>query len=162
MIQGHVLDNSGSKEDAFDVFQDALIIIFEKARSNQFTLTSSFQTFLFSVARFVWLNKLKKNRREVITSDFDESLIDNKAEWADMLIEERKQRLFWSKLNVLSEECQRLLQLSWKGKSGKEIAQAMNYSVEFVKRKRHRCKTALINKIQNDTAFHIVYEAINK
>ena len=47
--------------DIEDIFQDAIIILYEKIRSNDFVLTSSLQTYLNSVCRFQLLNKLEKN-----------------------------------------------------------------------------------------------------
>lgn len=47
--------------DIEDIFQDAIIILYEKIRSNDFVLTSSLQTYLNSVCRFQLLNKIEKN-----------------------------------------------------------------------------------------------------
>jgi RNA polymerase sigma factor (sigma-70 family) len=52
---------SNDRIDLEDIFQDAIIILYEKIRSNDFVLTSSLQTYLNSVCRFQLLNKIEKN-----------------------------------------------------------------------------------------------------
>lgn len=52
---------SNDRIDIEDIFQDAIIILYEKIRSNDFVLTSSLQTYLNSVCRFQLLNKIEKN-----------------------------------------------------------------------------------------------------
>lgn len=52
---------SNDRIDIEDIFQDAIIILYEKIKSNDFVLTSSLQTYLNSVCRFQLLNKLEKN-----------------------------------------------------------------------------------------------------
>jgi len=155
MVVNYVLENSGNIEDAKDVMQDAMIVIYKKMEQEDFELTASFRTYLFSVCRFIWLRKIKKNKKEVVTSSFKDTLITNK-EWEDELIESRKALLMKRKLSELSKECRELLRLSFGGVKGKEIASKMNYSVEFVKRKKFRCKNALIKAIKADPEFHLL------
>jgi RNA polymerase sigma factor (sigma-70 family) len=52
---------SNDRIDIEDIFQDAIIILYEKIRSNDFVLTSSLQTYLNSVCRFQLLSKIEKN-----------------------------------------------------------------------------------------------------
>jgi len=58
-IYHHIRQNSGSKNDAEDIFQDGMIIILNKINNNNFELTSSFSTFLFSICKHIWLTKLR-------------------------------------------------------------------------------------------------------
>ncbi|WP_245584985.1 RNA polymerase sigma factor [Psychroserpens burtonensis] len=53
-IEKLVLSKGGSKDDASDVFQEALIILIRNLETTGFKLTSSFYTYLYSVSRFVW------------------------------------------------------------------------------------------------------------
>lgn len=155
IIVKYILENSGTVNDAKDVIQDAMIVIFKKIGNDNLVLTSSFQTYLFGVCRFIWLRKIKKNKREVITSAIKDTLTVND-EWEEELIASRKLLLFRSKLSLLSAECRALLNYSFNGLSGKEIANKMNYTVEFVKRKRFRCKKSLTNAIKDDPEYHIL------
>src|ERR1043165_4722028 len=58
MVRHMVVNNNGSDDDASDLFQEVLIILFEKARDNKMQLSCSMKTFIYSVARNQWLKKL--------------------------------------------------------------------------------------------------------
>ena len=48
-ISKYVLKNGGTMDDAKDVFQDAILVLIEKAQSPDFELKSKFYTYFFSV-----------------------------------------------------------------------------------------------------------------
>lgn len=54
---------SASAMDLEDIFQDAVIILYEKIVDGNFELTASFQTYLNSVCRYQLLNRLKSNSK---------------------------------------------------------------------------------------------------
>ena len=59
-IEAMVVQHGGNREDARDVLQEALVVIWRKAQDADFTLSSGFFTYLYSVSRFTWLRKKKK------------------------------------------------------------------------------------------------------
>ena len=70
-IRSYVLNNNGDVEEAKDIFQEALIILFEKAKHSDFQLSSKLSTYLFSLCRNIWLKKLARERgKEISTPDF--------------------------------------------------------------------------------------------
>ena len=62
-----VITNQGNKEDARDLFQEGMIVLIEKAQNPDFYLTSKMGTFLYSVCRRLWLNRInrQKNREKL-------------------------------------------------------------------------------------------------
>lgn len=68
--------NSDERIDIEDIFQDAIIVLYEKIRSSDFVLTSSLQTYLNSVCRFQLLKKIEKNNA-VEFNDNDENDDEN-------------------------------------------------------------------------------------
>ena len=46
-----ILQNHGDETDAADIFQDALLAIYHKAKKQEFAITSSFEGFLFVICR---------------------------------------------------------------------------------------------------------------
>ncbi len=62
-VMKHILQNSGSNEDAEDIFHDTVLIFLQKIRQPEFVLTSSLKTYLFAIARNLWLKKLKKDKQ---------------------------------------------------------------------------------------------------
>jgi RNA polymerase sigma factor (sigma-70 family) len=63
MIQSFILNNNGSHDDARDIFQEAMIVLFEKARSGSFELSSQLKTYIYSVCRRLWLKRLNQMQR---------------------------------------------------------------------------------------------------
>lgn len=59
-IKNYVLQNSGSEDDAKDVFQDTMVVLYEKAGSGNLQLSASLKTFIFSISRNIWLKKLRQ------------------------------------------------------------------------------------------------------
>ena len=62
-IQAFIVKNNGYPDDARDIFQEAMIVLFEKAKSSSFVLTCQIKTYLYSVCRRLWLKKLQKQNR---------------------------------------------------------------------------------------------------
>lgn len=63
MIQSLIITNSGTSDDAKDIFQEALIVLYEKARSGSFELHAQLRTYIYAVCRRLWLKRLQFNRQ---------------------------------------------------------------------------------------------------
>jgi RNA polymerase sigma factor (sigma-70 family) len=63
MVQSFILNNNGSSDDARDVFQEAMIVLYEKATSRGFELTAQIKTYIYSVCRRLWLKRLQQMQR---------------------------------------------------------------------------------------------------
>lgn len=66
-----VLHNSGSREDAEDVFQETLWVLLHKIRDEHFQLNAELKTFLYAINRNQWLKKLR-SRHIPISFQYDE------------------------------------------------------------------------------------------
>jgi RNA polymerase sigma factor (sigma-70 family) len=144
--------NSGYDTDAEDVFQDALVIIYRKITKEDLTLTSSFKTFLYSICRNLWLQRLDK---KVFNSDFLtlEDLDDlQEPVYSDPGdVENEKYKIFQQHFLSLSEDCQKILRLFMNKVPLKEIAELMGFKTEkYAKTRKFMCKERLKNLILND------------
>lgn len=61
-IAAYIINNCGKTEDAEDIFQEALIVLRDKIRQPGFLLTATIKTYLFSIARNLWLKRLRDNK----------------------------------------------------------------------------------------------------
>lgn len=152
-IRGLVLRNNGIPEDAEDIFQEALVIIYQKARDNELNLECSFITFLYSVSRNLWFQKLEKNK--ILPADVHD--VENFIELSDEMMyevydEDRERiKLFQQHFMELGEDCQRLLRLFVKKIPLAEIMKIMGYkSVKYTKTRKFLCKEKLKKRIIND------------
>ena len=135
-----VLSNSGSEEEAKDVFQEAVIAFYENVRDGKFKGESAISTYLYSITRFKWLNQIKKNtvrkgHHENIDQDqFTESPLA-------ILIEGEKKAGVLDVLAQLGTSCKELLiENLYHNASMKEIAEKGLYSSEqIVRNKKYKC-----------------------
>ena len=75
MVLQLVLNNNGNEDDAKDVFQECVIVLYNKVKNGNFELNSKLKTFIYSVCRRLWLKRLNANSRNVRNiKDFSEFL----------------------------------------------------------------------------------------
>lgn len=56
---------NGSFDDAKDVFQDALVIYFEKTQQDNFLITTSAEAYILGIAKHLWARKFNRDRKQV-------------------------------------------------------------------------------------------------
>lgn len=148
----YVKKNSGTAEDAKDVFQEAILIIFQKVSKGELVLTTRFHVYLFSICKRLWLKKLKKNwRKEVPFSEGTAFIFEENFE--ELFLKSQKWALFHKKFQQLSAECQKALQMLFNGHSSIEIAEALGYTEDYAKRKKYKCKLQLAKLIKEDPEY---------
>ena len=52
--------------DTGDVFQGAIIIFYKKGKSKKFRLQTTIAGYIYTVGHYMWLNKLRKRKLEVL------------------------------------------------------------------------------------------------
>lgn len=155
-ISRMVTRNNGSLKDAKDLFQEALIIIYEKAVKGDFVLSCPFEAFLFLICKRKWLNELKKRGREGVTTDEERLSIhepDALTLAEETEAENERNNLFWKKFKALGDRCQELLKLSWGGISMEEVASKMEVSYGYARKKKSECIARLMKLVKSDPAY---------
>lgn len=75
MVLQFILNNSGTEADAKDIYQEGIIVLYDKIKKGNFTLTSKLKTFIYSVCRRLWLKKLAQyNKKTGSITDYEEIL----------------------------------------------------------------------------------------
>ena len=149
-----ILGNSGSEEDAKDIFQEALIVVFRNIREKaDFSLKSGFQTYLYSIARLLWLKSLRNRKSEEKSLKENHSYIDFEPP-KPFNDEDVRYSLYQKAFTNIPEDCQKILRMSVDGISQKDIAAELGFRSEnYIKKRKHYCKQYLINKIKEDPEF---------
>ena len=150
-VQHMIMNNSGTREDAKDIFQESMIIAFRNIKKDSdFELKSSFQTYIYSVARLLWLKHLRISKNNMKNFSEIEDYIDFEEPQPFTTVELRYS-LYQKTLLELPEDCQKILKLSLDGVSHKEIAEILGYKSEnYISKRKHFCKEYLIKKIKEN------------
>jgi RNA polymerase sigma factor (sigma-70 family) len=150
-IERFVCANSGSADDARDIFQEGLIAITRRARQTEFVLTCPFEAYLYMVCRGKWLNELKRRKRAQVTISETEGFTEKTTahKLADTtLLEEGRNELFLRYFDKLSENCRALLKLSWSGISMDEVSSHLDITYGYARKRKSECIAQLTKWIQ--------------
>lgn len=153
-IQHLIVKMGGTTEDAKDVFQDALLIIFDKTKTPNFQLSVQFYTYLYSVCRIVFLKKINKNnRRKFINETF--KLSSEIYDLDEAIFKLEKNKIYKDAWGKLSTKCQEVLELYYDGKSMNEIARTLGYKTSaYTRIVKLRCKDKLEALIKKDPKYN--------
>jgi RNA polymerase sigma factor (sigma-70 family) len=144
-IQSFIVKNNGYPDDARDIFQEAMIVLYEKVTSGSFELTCQIRTYLYSVCRRLWLKRLQQMQRynpsaesvdEVVS--VEEELDVHEKRNADLILMENA-------LNKIGEPCKSLLEAYYlQKKSMPEIAEFFGYTnADNAKTQKYKCLVRL-------------------
>ncbi len=152
-IEALIKKNGGSKEDAWEIFQEGLMVILKKARRKDFSLYSAFYTLLYAICRNLWLNEMQKKYRSEVTIQDDHKYISD-TNLEKTYSEFEQIALYKQKFSLLSDKCKRLLTLFFNGNSFKIIAKEVGYLNDLVaKKEKYKCQKHLIKTIQEDPVY---------
>lgn len=160
-INFFIKKNSGDDEDSNDIFQESIIIIYRRLKANELVLDCSFETYLYSICRYLWLKQLDKRRaeRESIQDnhEYQEDIYDNNLEETVEMNE--KYRLYQKHFKNLGKDCQKILQMFFDRVPLQQIAQVMGYQSEkYAKKRKFGCKEYLVKSIKQDIEYKKILE----
>ena len=136
-----VLSNSGGPDDAKDIFQEAVIVLYNKVQSGNFELSSKLNTYLYSVCRRLWLKKLQhQSKFDGNIQDFEEVLvveedIDREEELNDKFLK------MGAALEKLGEPCRTIIEDFYlQNRSMQEICERFGYTnTDNAKTQKYKC-----------------------
>jgi RNA polymerase sigma factor (sigma-70 family) len=138
----YVMNNSGTRQDAEDVFQEVVVAFIDLVQKDKFRGESSVKTFLYSLNRYTWLNELKRRGRAMAREENYEKHQDRTAPDTSHFIAEREGKAEVIRLvGELGETCRKILLLFYyENLSMKEILEATEYENEqVVRNKKYKC-----------------------
>lgn len=135
-VKMYVQQNSGDEDQAKDIFQEAIVIFYEKAQTTDFKLTSSVTTYVFGVSKNLWYSKLRKLGKEIPSDIIQDTAIE--------IPEENKEEMFEQLelvVKQLGNKCQEILkQFYFLKASMKSISSNLGYSsVNAAKTQKYKC-----------------------
>ncbi len=141
MVQSMVIHNNGTNDDARDIFQEAMIVLYEKSRSGSFELNCQLKTYVYSVCRRLWLKKLGQRQRYIPDMNGIEETVPVDD---DVEVHEQKNGEFQvmeKALLSLGEPCKSLLEAFYLQKRNMtEIAGSFGYTnADNAKNQKYKC-----------------------
>ncbi|WP_020595322.1 RNA polymerase sigma factor [Spirosoma panaciterrae] len=146
MVIHLVMTNTGTEDDAKDIYQEALIVLYEKVRSGSLELHCQLKTYLYSVSRRLWLKQLTQRSRFMVR-DIESPVSDDMALehlTDDLSVHEERDRQFdlmADSLDRLGEPCRTLLEDFYiRHLSMQDITEKFGYTnADNAKTQKYKC-----------------------
>lgn len=149
-----ILNHGGSTEDAQDVIQETMISFIDIVLENKFRGDSQIQTFLYAIAKNIWLSKIRKTTAEQRRTDI---WLNENEEFEEIIIGSiEKQEAFSFIMKTfadLGEICKKILTLYYyEEKSMKDMLSMLHFDNEqTLRNKKSKCMKSLNEKIIVDS-----------
>lgn len=138
----YVVNNSGSRQDAEDVFQEVVVNFIDLVQKDKFRGESTVKTFLFSLNRHIWLNELKRRGRALAREEkFEKGQERLEADTGEVIADRESRGQVIKLVEQLGETCKKILLLFYyENLSMREILETMHYENEqVVRNKKYKC-----------------------
>lgn len=123
-VQNMVKKNGGSTDDAKDIFHDALIILNNNCKREDFLLTSALSTYIYAICRHIWFNQKKKSDLVVEDTILENIMFEMYYQRDDSLLNQ-----LLGAIDKLGGKCKEILLDYYYGKRPyDEIAKDLGYS----------------------------------
>ncbi|MDD3723709.1 MAG: sigma-70 family RNA polymerase sigma factor [Lutibacter sp.] len=150
-IAWFILKNSGTVEDAKDIFHDALVILMDKYTWGKLDLDCSLGTYIYSISRNLWMERLRQIKKEYNFKDIvyyrtKEIPIDYYSEEPDIF------EMVSKAIESLGDPCKQLLELYYfENHSWETVAYLMKYSsAASARNQKYKCLER-VRKLINGT-----------
>jgi RNA polymerase sigma factor (sigma-70 family) len=142
LVLKYVVNNSGNSESAADIYQETLIVLYENVQKPNFELNCQLQTFIFSIAKRLWLKQLRKNGNTYrFKEDEEDEVVDVTEEITDHIKKESDIEKMNASLEELGEPCKTILKDFYVYKlSMDEISEKFGYTnSDNAKTQKYKC-----------------------
>jgi len=157
VIYHDIIQNSGTQEDAEDLFQEVIMMVTKNVLCGKYT-AGNLKGYIRNVARNQWHKKLRKKHVEVSLDQNENDTLSNWSESSDeeedQQIQEDKETRIRAKLARLGQSCQNLLMHFYReGMSLQEIADRQDASYKYCKKRLYECRQQLKRLIEQENEF---------
>lgn len=143
-VLSFIMARNGSKEEAKDIFQDAVLSLLMSVQEGKFEGKSSLSTYLHAISKNLWYRRF---RRSITADEYKASLNKEEKELGDpefIMVDQDTEKQLQVLMGELKDKCKEVLTLWAQKYSMKEIATALGYSNEqVVRNKKNHCMKEL-------------------
>ena len=149
-VEAYVVHHGGTEDNARDVFQDAMIIVYKKIVAENLILHCKFSTYLYAVSKNLWIQNRKKHFFRINKLKEMPAVAESETNY-ETAVDDDSKALFDKHFRKLGPDCQKILRLYFNGATLEEIRKEMGIStLHLVSDKKYRCKKNLIERIKGD------------
>lgn len=142
LVLKYVVNNSGSSDAAADIYQETIIVLYENVQKPTFQLNCQLQTFIFSIAKRLWLKQLRNSGHTFrFKEDEEAEVVDVTDEITDHLKKESDIEKMNACMHSLGEPCRTLLKDFYVYKlSMEELSEKFGYTnADNAKTQKYKC-----------------------
>ena len=141
MVLHFIISNNGTEQEAKDIYQEAIIILYENVQDGNFELTCKIKTYLYSVCRRQWLKKLAEKSRYVGKIEDFESFVPFVKEDSDIEEKDNQFKTMSQALEKLGEPCRTILEDFFiHNFTMQQITEKMGYTnADNAKNQKYKC-----------------------
>lgn len=154
-VIGYIKKNSGDEMRARDIVQEAILTIYDQAKTKGLQLTCPFDAYFFLICKRKWLNALKKSSPERVTINEETTSIDaqlqSQADETTMF--EAQSNLFNEMLATMGGKCRELIKLTFTIKSMEKVAEKLGVTYAYARKKKSLCVGKLTKMIRDSRQY---------
>src|SRR5690349_9281080 len=142
MMTKLVITNSGTEEEARDIYQEALIVFWQKATSGNLVLTSKISTYVYSICQNLWRKELDRKKR--LSNEEKDTPVVLDTDTAE------RERIIAKVIDQLGDTCKKVLTYYYfEEMSMQDIADKLGFAnTDTAKTKKYKCKKKLDDLIK--------------
>jgi len=143
MMTKLVVSNSGTEDEARDIYQDALVVFWQKCTSGNLVMTSKISTYIYSICQNLWRKELERKKR--LSNEEKDMPVVLDTDTAE------REKIIAACINELGETCKKVLTYYYFDElSMQDIADKMGFAnTDTAKTKKYKCKKKLDELIKS-------------
>jgi RNA polymerase sigma factor (sigma-70 family) len=154
LTKSYIKQQSGSDEDAEDIFQEVILNFIELVKKDKFRGDSSISTFLYAMTRNTWLNELKKRGRAKARDEkFEKARDTEEMDISHYIVNRELKGMLLNLVDGLGDTCKKILvAFYFENMAMRDILNLLDYENEqVVRNKKYKCLKQLEQNISGNT-----------
>lgn len=144
LVFSYIQNHGGSEEDAEDMLQEAIIVLWQKVNSGTFQLSARLSTFILAVAKNKWMAQMRKRKR-LSGEAVSENTSGGNLSSLEVALNKEQVEMVHRALEQIPPVCKKILLLFYfEERSLNDIARILKFAnADVVKSKKYQCKKSL-------------------
>lgn len=153
-VTAFIKSNSGSEDESFDVFQDAVMAFYKLVVTGKFNEKYEVSGFIYSVSRNLWINRVKKINRHVSVDNQSTQELEDES-FLEGVFSQEKRDLVKTLFDQLESKCKEILTYTvYQSMTMEDICGRMGFASEnAAKTSNYRCKKKMMELVKSSSLY---------